>query len=180
MSTGKRIPLAIAEQLAERIASELTPHVQRLQVVGSIRRRRPMVGDIEMVAEPLELRDMFGSPSGIYDVGRIREVLNKRVGRVARGGLRLMKVVDVYRMIGVSLDLFLVHPPAQWGSIVAIRTGPKNFSQWCVTRMRRRGYRHRDGHAVIEDTGELIPTPTEEDFFRIAGVGYLEPWERDR
>lgn len=36
----RKIPLPAAMELAQRLTAELRPHVSRVQVVGSIRRRR--------------------------------------------------------------------------------------------------------------------------------------------
>ncbi len=46
------IPLGTAEYVAKTIIDHLAPHCHRLQVVGSIRRRRGTVGDIELLAIP--------------------------------------------------------------------------------------------------------------------------------
>jgi len=67
---------------------------------------------------------------------------------------------------------------SSWGTILAIRTGPSELSQWAVTRMRRLSRRCVDGHVETKD-GERIPTPTEEDFFRAAGLDCLAPEERE-
>ena len=181
MSTGKKIPLAVAQALADRIVRDLTPYVSRIQVAGSIRRRRPTVGDIEIVVEPITRADMFFKEvSGDPEVELLRHKCGRKIGKVVRGGFRQLKVEDVYTVQGVSLDVFLTHPPSQWGSILAIRTGPAAFSAWCMYRLRGRGLIHVAGHVENWETGELVPTPTEEAFFAAAGVDYLEPWERDR
>lgn len=176
MSTGKRIPLAVAEELASRIVDALGPHVERIQVAGSIRRRRKMVGDIEIVVEPVQGADMFGQPGG-PDVESIRRECD-RFGKFVRGGYRMMKFTDIHGFQDVSLDLFMTHPPSQWGSILAIRTGPASFSEWCMKRLLRRGLRHVAGHVEHQETGELVPTPEEADFFRACGMDWVEPEER--
>ena len=53
MSTGTRVLLAEAAAVADSLAGLLTLACHRLEIAGSIRRGRPDVGDIEMVAVPI-------------------------------------------------------------------------------------------------------------------------------
>ena len=178
MSTGKRIPLKVAQGLADRVVRDLTPATARIAIAGSIRRRKPIVGDIEIVAEPIQVRDMFGDPRGGPDLEAIRNAIRRKISEQISGRMRLLTVRNPYGMLGVKLEVFLTHPPSQWGSILAIRTGPASFSKWCMTRLRRRGLRHIAGHVEREHDGVLVPTPEEEDFFRACGMEWVEPWKR--
>lgn len=56
MSTGERIPLAQAQEIAEDWLMKLGRFCDRIEVAGSIRRQKETVGDIEIVALP-RLRD---------------------------------------------------------------------------------------------------------------------------
>lgn len=176
MSHGPRVRLSEAWTLANRLARELAPHLRRVEIVGSVRRERPTVGDIELVAEPATCpTDLFGALGPALEP--IRATL-ERIGTWEKGGDRYMKVRDVLDT-GLPLDLFLVHPPAEWGSIVAIRTGPAALGRECITRMKREGYHHAAGHVVNVETGAKVATPEEEDFFRLAGVACMPPNMRD-
>ena len=82
---------------------------------------------------------------------------------------------------GVPLDLFSVLPPAQWGVIMVIRTGPAQFSHRIVTPKRYGGLlpshlRVKDG--AVWHGEEMVPTPEEADFLRLLGLEWVEPWER--
>lgn len=197
MSVGTRLPWAAAADLARAMCEELAPAVVRTKVVGSVRRRRPEVGDIEILAEPRMIpapprkrgrkadpaEDLFGEtaaaptpdePEMVPDLEPAREVVG-RWGEVVKGGERYIQVV---RPDGIKVDLFLCHPPAQWGSLLAIRTGPSDLSREAVTRIKARGYVHDAGHAAFPD-GTLIRTPTEWDFFALAGLALVPPAQRD-
>ncbi len=39
-------------QIAEKVKAQLAPHCERIEIAGSIRRKKPDVGDIEIVAIP--------------------------------------------------------------------------------------------------------------------------------
>jgi DNA polymerase/3'-5' exonuclease PolX len=45
-------PLPDAERIVAAIVADLAPSCARIQVTGSVRRRKEVVGDIEMVAIP--------------------------------------------------------------------------------------------------------------------------------
>lgn len=171
MSTGVRLRFAEAISIASSVSSRLGPHVERAKCVGSLRRRRDTVGDIEFVVEPrMRTVDLFGATAP--DLEALRADLAEWSTWV-KGGERMWQVTDVFGREGVTLDLYFVHPPAEWGSIVAIRTGPWQLGRIAVTRLRERGTPHVDGHVPGH------PTPEEEDFFRLAGLECRPPHERD-
>lgn len=177
MGSGSGVPWAEGYQVAKEVAAYLAPYVVRAKCVGSVRRRRPTVSDVEFVAEPFMQADLLGDKTP--DLPPIWRACAD-LGTVAKQGERYVQVVNVFGHAGLKLDLFLVHPPAQWGSLVAIRTGPAALSRLCVTRMRDLGMKHTDGRVVSVATGETVPTPTERDFFEVAGVPYVPPARRDK
>ena len=177
MSLGLSMPLVEADVLVERLTEDLTPLVERLQVVGSVRRRKPHVSDIELLVEPrMVVADLFGGLAP--DLGGLKGEL-ERIGRIVKGGDRYVQVAGIYGHASAKLDVFMVSPPASWGALLAIRTGPVDLSKHLVTAMRRFGYRQTEGHAISIDTGEDVPTETEEEFFELAGVPCVAPVERD-
>lgn len=177
MSTGKPLPFREAYGLAEDVAAELRPLVVRLKAGGSLRRRRPHVSDIEFVAEPRMVEvDLFGAMAPVVDP--IRKRLEE-LGTWVKGADRMMQITDLFGRPGLKCEVYLVHPPAQWGSQLAIRTGPWELGRHAVTVMRDRGYRHDEGHAIEISTDRTVPTPTEEDFFALAGLPCWPPSRRD-
>lgn len=171
MSASARIPIDLAVQLAARVQLRISPYVRRSMCVGSVRRDRPTVGDLEFVVEPrMYTADLLGTQAP--DLFALKaDAL--QWARWVKGGDRQWQVTDVFGHLGVTLDLYFVHPPAEWGSIVAIRTGPWQLGRVAVTRLKRAGTPHRDGHVPGH------PTPTEEDFFRLAGLECRPPSARD-
>ena len=177
MSAGLLIPFEDALAMAAEVVDELKPHVVRMKAVGSLRRQRSLVGDLEFVVEPhMVTVDLFGAEGPDLTALKARLLA---IGAWVKGRERMIQITDLLGRQGMKLDLFLVWPPAQWGSILAIRTGPAGLGQYAVTKMRDFGYRHDRGRAVRESTGELVPTPTEEDFFALARVPCLKPRLRD-
>jgi DNA polymerase/3'-5' exonuclease PolX len=187
-----RRPLAEMEAVAEQLVAQLEPVCRRIVVAGSIRRRVADPGDIELVCAPRlhTTADLFGMPgqelnllddfvTALLDQGVLEHRLDKH-GRPSCGS-RYKRLC--YQ--GVALDLFAVIEPAQWGVLLAIRTGPATFSKTLVTPRRQGGWcpdwlQCKDGALVRRDSGEIVPTPEEEDCFRALGLTYVPPEQRDR
>jgi DNA polymerase (family 10) len=174
MSTGTRLPWAEAMGIAERLHADLTPYVVRVKAAGSLRRRKATVGDIEFVVEaPMATSDLFGGQAPAVEPIR---AIAAGWGAVQKAGEKLIQVTLPQ---GINVDIYVVTPPAQWGSILAIRTGPGDLGKHAVTIMRDRGILHREGHVETERCGITIPTPDEESFFWLAGLPCLPPAQRD-
>lgn len=104
---------------------------------------------------------------------------------------------------GVAVDLFCCLPPAQWGCLKTIRTGHRDWTQprlssWCAGgkslppgmyieggalykngRAEARYDEKQDRHYQVPVGGELVPTPTEEEFFAAIGLDWTEPHLRE-
>ena len=193
MSLGARMTFEEAYKLGQEVAERLRPTVEYLKAVGSLRRRRTSIGDIEFLARPHSSAYLFGGPATIH-LPEVRAVMEE-LGTWVRGGSRMMQITNLLGREETRLELYLVHPPgcacadcphgpSAWGSMLAIRTGPEDLGRYCVHRMRERGYRHEHGYAKrIEsqwaDPDIPAPTDTEEAFFELAGVQCLAPASRD-
>lgn len=186
-----RWPSARAMAVAEQVVAALRPACIRVEIAGSLRRRKPTVKDVEIVCIPRRSTDLFGEPTGECELTRMVATLMQErrlawrgaqfkarqgvVPVMPKGAERYMSLVA--SRSGIPLDLFVVRPPAQWGAIMAIRTGPAEFSRALVTVARNNGLRCTEGR-LVDARGEDIPTPEEADFFRACGVPWAEPWER--
>lgn len=176
-----------AYKLARDLANDLAPACERIEIVGGLRRRKPDVHDLELLAIPKvypTALNLFGEASEEYiplddyladlvEMGRLK--LGAKNGR----RFKQFKVLPDR----IFCDLFIVLPPAQWGVIKAIRTGPAHYSHWLVTRQERGGalpnhLRVKDG-AIRPLYGDLvIETPTEESFFEVLGIPMPDPADR--
>lgn len=175
MSMGAKIHLEHAQKFAERARKDLEPVVKQITVVGSVRRRVSYVGDIEVLVRPMMQTQLFGGDEPMTDA--IKRKLWE-MGRWVRGGQRMMKITDLYGFPDISLDVFLVHPPSEWGVLKLIRTGSRRFSTRVATRLKGLGTPFRDGRILDLATGETIPAPTERDVFAAAKMPYKAPEDR--
>ena len=189
--TKTRIPLAQAGRLAAEVVALLEPACERIEIAGTIRRGKPDVGDLEILAMPIieQGHDMFGEPNCAY-INRLDTICTLLLrdhtfeprrdvnGRGAFG--------ERYKRLsykGVALDLFSVIEPAQWGVLYLIRTGPADFSHRFVTSRTAGGMlppwaQVADGAIRHRGTGEVYATPEEADVFALIGVEWIEPGDR--
>lgn len=163
----KRYPYAEALPIAQAVLELLRPHCIRIEIAGSIRRKKPMVGDIEIVAIPKPYQ------VGLFESG-IATVLNK--WEKVRGDLTGKSTQRILPE-GIALDVFLADED-NWGYIFALRTGSGNFNQKTIlTSLKSRGY-ECDGGYIWRD-GEKCEVKEETDLFRMMGIPFIEPEKRE-
>ena len=88
--------------------------------------------------------------------------------------------IDIMKQDGsviAHIDLFIVMPPAHWGVIFAIRTGPAEFSKWLVS-VRKPFLSFKDGQLIHHING-VLSTPEEKDVFNFLNIKYLTPHQRE-
>ena len=163
-----------ATEIAERIRAELAPHCERIEIAGSIRRRKPEVGDIEIVCIPKisEIGLFMGYDLAVDDdfcvlVNRWPAVKGKPTGKYTQ---RILPD-------GIILDLFIARPE-NWGLILAIRTGSAGYSNHVLAYgWVKAGYRSIDG--MLHKGSEKITVREERDLFDLIGLAWSDPWERN-
>lgn len=181
--------MAEAQRVAYEALGLLGPACARIEVAGSVRRRRESVKDVEIVCvgrtAPAAV-DLFGEMVGERNLldERCDELLAqgvfaKRVGE--KGGTAWGHGVRRAVFGGVGLDVFGT-TAEQFGLIFLIRTGDAEFSRSLVTPRYQggllpMGMRVQGGW--LWDGGRRLVTREEEDVFAAIGVPWIEPWERN-
>lgn len=194
------MPIRLASVLADELIGLLRPDCERIEVAGSVRRGRAVeVKDLELVAiskitERLPRHDLFGAPvPSRPPIDHLHErivaliakgILHRRQGGRSQGNSAFGRRYKALVYGHLAVDLFAVLPPAQWGVILLIRTGPATYSRLFVTSRALGGWlpaimQVKDG-ALSYRTGTLIPTPEEADVFRAVGYVYVSPADRER
>ena len=187
--------------IANKLVEKLAPVCLRCEPAGGVRRGKPDPHDIELVVIPSP-----GVPRPAFGQKVVHKTfLDQTLYQMEQGGLMRfisgkdkLKKFDVdpeafgVRMAGyVRFELYVVTPPAQWGPIFTIRTGPSEFSHWLVTPRSLggcmpSGYIQKDGSVFpgykageqVTITGDALPTPEEEDFLRFLGLENIPPAQR--
>ena len=102
-----------ARRIADSIVEQLKPYCKRIEIAGSVRRKKEEVKDIEICIIP-DNKQLI----------TLAKVINK--SRRIKGGM-----INKYsqRMLpeGIKLDIFMANADT-WGLIYAIRTGSAYYS----------------------------------------------------
>ncbi len=152
-----------ALKIALQVKSVLEPHCDRIEIAGSIRRQKPYVKDIEIVAIPKPYE------TGLFSSG-IAPIINQ--WEKVKGELPC-KYTQRILPEGIKLDLFFAKKE-NWGLIYAIRTGSADYSHFVLAQgWVKNGYKSVDGQLTYK--GQIVPVLEEEDLFKIAGVKYVAP-----
>lgn len=158
---------------AAHVRDALAPWCERITIAGSIRRQKPEVKDIEIVAIPQQAPvDLFGNELGHCEGFRIAV---HSLGTVTSGSTVDGKLIKVLLHDGTKLDLFTT-TAAQWGYILTLRTGSKEHNMKLMARLKANGYDPHDG--AIRWKGEPLPSEDEATVFKRAGLAYVEPQHR--
>lgn len=155
-----------ARSIAERIVEEMLkqPGVTTAHAAGSLRRRKEIVGDIDILASslwPVSLMDWFTSLDYVDTVTGKGETKSS------------VKLTN-----GMNADLRVVSPE-QYPYALHHFTGSKEHNTAMRHIARSRGIRMNEyGLFEVEDE-TLIPCKDEEEIFRFFGMDYIPPELRE-
>jgi len=186
MSTGPRLPLATADALAAQLMARWGMAAPACGVVGSVRRRKPDVGDLELIA-PLPpdgakidqlyevIADAVGARAGLF----IPEV--PPIGKAVEGVKPFFKAASLLIQIRLGEnqeEMFGVqvfrYTPENCGWQWLMRTGPDDFGKWFLWQWKTvfgiplgEDRPASDKGHLVDANGIVVPVPSEEDCFRI-------------
>ena len=150
-----------AEKLAEQIVELISPFCDRITIAGSIRRKKPVVRDVDIVLISKPLR-----------WSRIISTLQRKMdAKVLKHGNKIAQLT----IKGVNVDLYSATPET-WGALVLIRTGSMAHNIKLSTIALRKGMKLT--HRGLMKNGEIFAS-TEKEVFEALGMEYVPPEERE-
>ena len=193
MSEKKKWPLEKAIEVAETIRAALYPLCDRIEVVGSVRRRKPMVGDIEINYIPRTVsgpdrRTLFGE---MFESDLVGEQLDTWLRELF---IEKRRNVDGHEMWGASNKLarhaasgipvdFFATTEAAWWNYLVCRTGGAISNTRIASVARSRGWKWCptcEGFMRFggPDHGRMVRMESERAVFAFVKIPYREPHER--
>jgi len=149
-----------AKKIADKYVEILKPYCLRIEIAGSIRREKPEVGDIELIAIVKDIKKFS------KEVNKLEKVKGNPTGKYTQ---RILPE-------GIKLDLFMANI-RNWGLIFAIRTGSARYSHEILAcGWVKRGYKSING--ILTKNGREIEVREEKDLFNLIGVAYVQPNQR--
>jgi DNA polymerase/3'-5' exonuclease PolX len=160
------------EPIANDVLKQLQPHCHDSKIVGSVRRCKNLVHDIDIVVIAKDFKInleavMHGQGEGIASVVNQWEMIS--------GEMIPNQIKQTRRILpwGINLDLWLASE-TNFGFMVAIKTGPQEYSHQALAKQWYwKGYRGRDGY--LTKGGKPVSVPTEEELYRLIGLPWKDP-----
>jgi len=162
--------LETARPIAERVKELLTPHCERIEIVGSIRREKPIVHDIDMVLIPKD--------SAVRHIATptIMTSLLTTIGELKANGDKIKRVHLPTE--NIDIDIYIA-TPASWSTLLLIRTGSKENNIRLAIAAKRKGWQLKaNGDGLFNEQGKRIAGDTEQSIYQALGIPYQEPQAR--
>ncbi len=164
VSTSRRVLLAEAKVFADAVVRHLrqAAGIGRVEVAGSVRRRKESVGDLDLL---VTCRRAGAVMDRLADYEAVTKVL-------ARGKTNM----SVRLRNGMQLDL-TVTPDASYGAMLQAYTGSKEHTAQLRRRAAERGLRVND-YGVFRGK-ERVAGRTEEEVYEAIGLPWIPPELRE-
>jgi len=162
------LKLEIAKKIADSIIEEIKHLCEKIEVVGSIRRGKLEVADIDIVLIPQP-----------WMWNTIIQTLKTCIPAiVVETGQELARLKFKLPDLGeVQLDIYRARPET-WGILTLIRTGSTEHNIKLCSRAKAKGMTLSAKQGLIKD-GKVIASRTEEDIFKALDMNFIEPENRE-
>jgi DNA polymerase (family 10) len=166
----RKISRVLLHEADEMIAGLLThlrevPGVVHIEPAGSLRRRKPTIGDLDLLAATENPAALIATLDGLTDVDRVLAAgVDKSSILLANSGLRV--------------DL-MVCPPTAWGSHLVHFTGSKEHNVALRGIALDRGLSLSEKGFKVVESGELLLDDTEEAVYARLSLPWIPPEMRE-
>lgn len=149
-----------AKVIAGVVVKALEPYCDRIEVAGSIRRRKAWVNDVDIVLIPSDLWNLQHEIMGM--------------GQVRMSGTKIMRVM----VNSTQVDIYVASEET-WATLLLIRTGSKENNIRLASLAKRKGWHlAASGGGLFNERGGRIAGDSEESIYEALGLPWQEPWER--
>jgi len=175
------------------ILDQIRPACEIAEICGSLRRQRADVHDTEIVCKPNTAapRPEWGQKA--YK-SRLDQILDNLI---FDGALTKIKGAEKMRQYRIGrweefgyetpinpflFELWICTPPASWGVLYMIRTGPATFSKFMVTQISKGGAlpdKYHVDKGTVWKGDKRVEIPDEQAYFKLCDRRWLEPEKRE-
>jgi DNA polymerase (family 10) len=161
-----RLLLHDADGLVAELVGELhdIPGVERLEVAGSLRRRRATIGDLDLLAAVRDPASVIAAVDRLPAVDRVLSAGTDKSSILLRDG--------------PQVDL-MVCPPEAWGTHLVHFTGSAAHNVALRGRALDRGLSLSEKGFKVVETGELLLEADEADVYARLGLAWVPPELRE-
>lgn len=158
------LELAKAEALAKQVEETIKPLCDKLEIVGSIRRKKPSIGDCDFVVKATD-----------PNWSRIANIL-KKSQTICTGSI-VTKLNVPFEGNLFQVDFYRAFDN-NFGIQELIRTGSAEHNTWLASYAISKGYRLKYSDGLVKD-GQVVAGKNEETIFSALGLLYPKPEERE-
>ncbi len=158
-----KLELAKAQTLAQEVENIVKPLCIKLKVVGSIRRQKPLVGDVDFVA--------IASDCNWSKIQTIRKA------KVICGGKSVIKIYYPFENGLFQVDFYRATEQT-FGIQELIRTGSADHNMWLAGYAISKGFRLKYSEGLLKDD-VVVAGETEENVCNALGLQCPEPQVRE-
>jgi len=155
---------SLAKSIADELIEVLRPHCLKIEIAGSVRRKKEQVKDIEICIVPENPNKAFN------ELGKFLLKQNKNF-KYNKNGDRYKQ----FRYKDCQVDLFIAKPD-NWGIIFLMRTGSAAFSTHVLATWKKvsGGGESMQGYLYTKDN-KVVYTYEEADVFKLCKMDFVEP-----
>ena len=155
-----------AKTIADRVKDILAPYCSRIEIAGSIRRRKPVVHDIDIVLEE--------NPNTILSMTNALA----SIGTLELNGPKIKRLRYKDKTQEIPIDIYIATPET-WATLLLIRTGSKENNIRLASLAKSRGWHLKaNGEGLFDEHARMIAGHTEESIYQTLGIPYQEPHQR--
>ncbi len=159
-----KLELAQATILAKQIENIIGPLCSKIELVGSIRRQKPTVGDIDFVAVAAD-----------NDWVKIAHALKKST--LICSGKSVVKLICPFDNSLFQVDFYRATEET-FGIQELIRTGSADHNMWLAGYAQSKGFRLKYSEGLMKDE-DAVAGETEESVFTALGLQFPQPQFRE-
>ena len=155
----EKIELSSAVEIANDLLNKLDPLCQIVTIAGSIRRSKPMIGDLDLVLIPKN-SDTF--------IDDVKDIIDFEYGATK-------KIFGIYRDRPINL---FITTPESYGACLYQCTGPATYNIRKRCLVKGRGLKLNEYGLFDKVDNKQIAGDTEESIFKAMGWTFRRPEER--
>ena len=177
-------PHAFALEIAEDFVNHISSACDRIEIVGSLRRLKIGVNDIDILAIPRFIQadddTLFGEPVSENQLDKqLSELCLSRDLELDANGSRIKRFLKTVDGDTIPIDLYIATEQTWW-TLLLIRTGSRTHNIKLARRaMELQMHLKADGSGLLTDKGTIIPIASEEEIFRHLRLEYRTPDDRE-
>jgi DNA polymerase/3'-5' exonuclease PolX len=181
-----RFPNKAATEAAQEITVALHGVCHRIEIAGSLRRRKFHVGDVEILYIPIfedrKVDLLFWENVNLAEEAIERllceGVIEKRVLAKGKKAWGSWNKLALHKASGIPLDLFRA-TQENWYNYLVCRTGPASSNTRIASEALKRGWKWNPyGAGFSHRTGKTHQVHSEAEVFEFVGLPYLSPERR--